>query len=121
MVLICVLWGAFACSDVFPLTARVSRANYERLQIGMSQGQVEAILGKATLIQTGKDAHLLPGCYLCEWQGQGCLIEVHFDRTNRIGDKFWSGPTQSWNDILRQQIDQHFQLRIFSDQSLPGR
>jgi hypothetical protein len=49
----------------------VSRANYERVQVGMTQDEVLALLGNSF---TSPHVEVGPPCWL--WEGDGFTVEV---------------------------------------------
>jgi hypothetical protein len=84
----------------------VSQANYERIQIGMSKEQVEAILGKPSgskLVAQLGDAVDVIRWEGQQWDGQRVLVWVYFDRNGRVCEKMRSrhAPMGWWGDILR--------------------
>lgn len=57
----------------------VNRANFERVNEGMTRAEVEAILGRLP----GDDAPA-PDAAVCSWMGDGTEILVAFDKNGRV-------------------------------------
>ena len=73
-----------------------TKANFDRIEIGMTQIEVESILGPAALLLSAEQAHLIPGWFECEWNGIDgrFLVVLTFDKSKLVADKQWHGPRE---------------------------
>lgn len=82
---------------------KLTKANCEKLLKGMSQGEVEALLGKPHRSSDARKEFGLPAidtrvfCVFCKWSVEQLGVSVWFDENDRLVDAFWETPLGSDN------------------------
>lgn len=93
---------------------RICPENYERIQLGMTQRQVEAIMGKPRREVTAKDPmdEIVHGGFRlgqaapAEWWGRDGVITVLYDSEGKVSKKFFEelpfepDPPNFWDYVL---------------------
>jgi len=91
--------------------SKVTEPNFDRIQIGMTQDQVEALIGTpdcelphggfvTSIVDTPEERgnHLI-----VNWNSRNAIIEVWFDGEGRVGFKrFWKGGDSFFDSIRRR-------------------
>jgi hypothetical protein len=81
---------------LMPPTPGVTKANFDRIAVGMSEAQVREILGE--------DCGYVVGRRICEWEGpDGARAVVAFEGGS-VNGKVWSPSRETYLDKLARRL-----------------
>ena len=92
------LLGAFATQWLLSRPPGVTAANFERVQVGMTEAQVEGLLGPESILAEHDGPHRI-------WVAEHAWLEVWFDEGGRVAKK---EPWASFPRVLRRRPPETF-------------
>jgi hypothetical protein len=98
----CVILALFA---ILPPRPGVTKANFDRIEVGMTLPEVEAILGTDRGSRPIVTDIMLPiGHEIEEWGGDEGFANIVFDEHKRMVSKDWVSAPLSFLDRIRQRL-----------------
>jgi hypothetical protein len=97
---------AIAIPMLQPPQPGVTKANFDRIEKGMSYAQVDAILGERSLLQMVQGSFTSSLMYHQHswWNDDGACAHIVFSLDDEVTDKTWHPSTETITDKLRRWL-----------------